>query len=591
MHENEIEKVSTLSEMMVSILSEISGQYTDTQIMRLLTAIQEDSSLRIAFIGEFGSGKSTLLNALIGDNFLPIGAVATTRAITELVSSADVEEPTFFRTNLDGSEETISRKQFEDDVQGEELTRKRVLIPPTEWLPQSFSVLDTPGFSSLENEAKNLFQILSEVDGIVLCMDITKGGVSASIMDLLSYENIDILLGHCFVALTKAECVTPSEIAHIAEKVGGDLFSDTQSQTRVFPVSAIGSLEGDSSDSDAVDAIRKAFGEHFVAPKRTLCDSKYERDLRNLCKQTLDWLEDFRTQREWSSEKLDKEIQVAEREKENLSKRLTAFRIDLRRSALDYHSSAQELAQNYAKKLGGASKSDTPKLLVGFSEELQTLGVDHAQKVSDALKGIGLSSSADLEELSSNLQRLTSKKEVFVRLGTGIAVALLVPDFTGGAAGPLIDLPGKFDIPDVIQYFIGQKLAKQSAKEGEDVSEILRKKSMKTAKKLTKKIDRTFSLKDFNPIEILGKFFLKKFQAEKAEESLIAVVANSQNVFFKVVGSAYEEQFFSPLKRKIESQITALSRARKARELELGEFQDETLSLNNLIRKLGKLID
>ena len=70
-------------------IAKIPYIYEDSYLMNEFQAViqrLQDTSFRIAIVGEFSSGKSTFINALIGKDILKHGVQETTATITEIVN-------------------------------------------------------------------------------------------------------------------------------------------------------------------------------------------------------------------------------------------------------------------------------------------------------------------------------------------------------------------------------------------------------------------------------------------------------------------------------------------------------------------------
>lgn len=120
-------------------------------------------------LGETSSGKSTIINSLIGENILPVSALPTTGAISEVCFDSDIFDKSFYAINKNATMEEISKDTFirlakQPDA---ELERIRISVPSDENM-SGVRLFDTPGYGSLvEQHEEILMDFLPQCDSVL----------------------------------------------------------------------------------------------------------------------------------------------------------------------------------------------------------------------------------------------------------------------------------------------------------------------------------------------------------------------------------------------------------------------------------------
>ena len=179
----------------------------------------------IAFIGEFSAGKTSIVNRLFSqDNpnvhLLPVKVEPTT-AIPTYICGGGYDNYQFYTP--DGivkviKEETFLRvrKEVLDNVKGLSNLIKYFIITYNNSYLDGLSILDTPGFSSGDQEdAVRTIEVINECDALFWVIDAEFGTVNRSSLDIIK-KNMNRPL---YVILNKTDLKAKSEVDAIENQV------------------------------------------------------------------------------------------------------------------------------------------------------------------------------------------------------------------------------------------------------------------------------------------------------------------------------------------------------------------------------------
>ena len=124
----------------------------------------------VVMLGETCCGKSTLLNSVVGEGILPVSAVPSTGAVTEVVLDSSVKEISYAVINRNATMELLDREQFCDLVlqPDSNVQRLRVTLPAQSTDTEGIRFFDTPGYDSLIQQHKEVLEeFLPECDAVV----------------------------------------------------------------------------------------------------------------------------------------------------------------------------------------------------------------------------------------------------------------------------------------------------------------------------------------------------------------------------------------------------------------------------------------
>lgn len=358
--------------MDTSLLETYCGKYGWNDLKERLKALEAAPELRIGFLGEFSSGKSTLVNALLGAPLLPTGAAVTTKRVTEIQFRADAETPRFF----DGETE-ISREAFAGEAKAGSGQTARVRHPPVGWLKEGFSLIDTPGLSSLdEMDADLTFGFLPFLDGAVICVDSATGSLGRSVVDFLNRPEVRPLIGSFVFALTKADNMTPEEAgkvrAHVIDLLQKRVYADRPDTVpqRV----ALTEVADDGAPALAADsAFVRACGDVFMARARIMREKRQEKERENIRREMLARFEALKEMLPKSLPDMEAKRKELEAQKEELRREQTRQEAALDALSKGVEEDIARLVADCRARLEAAEPEEFVALAQAFPGELNRI--------------------------------------------------------------------------------------------------------------------------------------------------------------------------------------------------------------------------
>ena len=194
-------------------LREVASRWDLEILADDIQRLTSDDAVQIGFLGDFSSGKSTLINELVGvEDLMPAQVEPCTARAGQVVSTASLEEPEYFRVNDEGEQTAINRPDFDDLARGHTPGHPLVRLPSRPGFPEGFVFLDTPGLSTLiEEHTEITLGELPFVDAAVICVDIDKGGLTSTVTDFLTSPGVRHLQHRFLIAITFADKKPDSE--------------------------------------------------------------------------------------------------------------------------------------------------------------------------------------------------------------------------------------------------------------------------------------------------------------------------------------------------------------------------------------------
>ena len=117
---------------------------------KLLVDKLSNSNMTISVIGQFKRGKSTLSNCILGKNYMPVGIVPITSAVTKVVYGRQSAEVCFENGEVRPVEiDDLSAYISEQENAQNKLGVKEVVIhSESDFLKNGITYVDTPGVGS-----------------------------------------------------------------------------------------------------------------------------------------------------------------------------------------------------------------------------------------------------------------------------------------------------------------------------------------------------------------------------------------------------------------------------------------------------------
>lgn len=179
----------------------------------------------IAFIGEFSAGKTSIVNRILSQDDpncpkLPVSSKATT-AIATYISYGAAFMSQF--TDPNGNLKQIEKSMFEK-VNKDILSRVNVSSIIRHFVMKynnphlkGLSILDTPGFSSSDEDDKNrTLDVINEADALFWVMDANSGDINRTSLKIISENLNDLPL---YVIINKADTKSPGELDKLEKHI------------------------------------------------------------------------------------------------------------------------------------------------------------------------------------------------------------------------------------------------------------------------------------------------------------------------------------------------------------------------------------
>jgi Dynamin family len=215
------------------------------EIRELLTRLAA-GRFKLAVIGQFSRGKTTLMNALLGEAYLPMGALPMTSVVTTVRYGTRARALVRSRAAALPVEVPITEVGRFVARASAERTRMQVASVeveiPAELLRLGFEFVDTPGVGSAiaANTAATL-RYLPQADAVVFVTGFDSALTTAEADFLTSTAE---QVGKLFVVINKRDLITDGDAADVTSYVQHWMRDHLRAEPPVFGISALLALEG-----------------------------------------------------------------------------------------------------------------------------------------------------------------------------------------------------------------------------------------------------------------------------------------------------------------------------------------------------------
>lgn len=361
-------------------LREVASRWDLEILADDIQRLTSDDAVQIGFLGDFSSGKSTLINELVGvEDLMPAQVEPCTARAGQVISTSSLEEPEYFRVNDEGEQTAINRPDFDDLARGHAPGHPLVRLPSRPGFPEGFVFLDTPGLSTLiEKHTEITLGELPFVDAAVICVDISKGGLTRTVTDFLTSPGVRHLQHRFLIALTFADGKSDTERAAVVEKTADILAqtidcSKSEAEGRIVVVSA-----GPEASKRDVSALRTAIHEVFETRKEFLMAERQHRASMRLVPRTISLLEQVRGGLLESQENFAGRKKEADEQRVRLAQELHQQRQRFDKSRDDLRRDVQAICDHYQASFAAASDDlAIQQVSDEFTAELATKVSDH----------------------------------------------------------------------------------------------------------------------------------------------------------------------------------------------------------------------
>lgn len=231
-----------LADVLLSImhLAEARRDEARTAQIRALAGRLAEDRFQLAVVGQFSRGKSTLMNAILGDAYLPTGALPMTSVVTTVVYGSTARATIRRRGGLlpiDVPLARLPRYVAQASAEREELRVASALIElPAEILRLGFSFVDTPGVgSAIVANTGTTLDFLPEADAVIFVTSFDSPLTEAEVLFL---RRVRDEVKRIFVVLNKRDLVTDDEAEQVQSFVAKRLAEAGVQAPSVFALSA-----------------------------------------------------------------------------------------------------------------------------------------------------------------------------------------------------------------------------------------------------------------------------------------------------------------------------------------------------------------
>ena len=208
------------------------------QVNACAEALKDGGNVDVAVVGRFKAGKSSFLNSIVGRDLMPVAVLPLTAVVTRLRYGP--QDRAVVR-HLDEREQEIPLDRLAEYVteQRNPGNEKAVAIVDVETpnlrLYQGIRFVDTPGLGSVfAHNTRTSMDWLPRVGAALLAVSIDQ---PLSEYDLALLKELAKYTPEASILLTKADTVTPQELADVTRFIGAHLGAVADGAVRVFPFS------------------------------------------------------------------------------------------------------------------------------------------------------------------------------------------------------------------------------------------------------------------------------------------------------------------------------------------------------------------
>jgi len=132
----------------------------------------------VVFLGETSSGKTSIINGFVKQDILPVKAIPTTAAITEIDVVDSSQDESYLAIFKDARVKLLNKEEFLRLCESPtpDLERLRLTIPSDENALPGLKLFDTPGFDSIVQEHEEVLkEFIPNADSIVYVVNYRTG--------------------------------------------------------------------------------------------------------------------------------------------------------------------------------------------------------------------------------------------------------------------------------------------------------------------------------------------------------------------------------------------------------------------------------
>ena len=266
---------------------------------KLLVDKLSNSNMTISVIGQFKRGKSTLSNCILGKNYMPVGIVPITSAVTKVVYGRQSAEVCFENGEVRPVEiDDLSAYISEQENAQNKLGVKEVVIhSESDFLKNGITYVDTPGVGSFhKNNTEVAYDYMKESDAVIFLLSVDSP-INQIEIDFL--QSTKEYAGKFYFAVNKIDTVSAGDLEAYTGYCAGLL-------SEIMETSAIKLMPVSAKTGEGVEALKSAILRDLRASIREIMQESTRKKLIDIIGSALKELQFYRSAMSMPYEELDK---------------------------------------------------------------------------------------------------------------------------------------------------------------------------------------------------------------------------------------------------------------------------------------------
>ena len=266
---------------------------------KLLVDKLSNSNMTISVIGQFKRGKSTLSNCILGKNYMPVGIVPITSAVTKVVYGRQSAEVCFENGEIRHVEiDELSAYISEQENAQNKLGVKEVVIhSESDFLKNGITYVDTPGVGSFhKNNTEVAYDYMKESDAVIFLLSVDSP-INQIEIDFL--QSTKEYAGKFYFAVNKIDTVSAGDLEAYTGYCAGLL-------SEIMETSAIKLMPVSAKTGEGVEALKSAILRDLSASIREIMQESTRKKLIDIIGSALKELQFYRSAMSMPYEELDK---------------------------------------------------------------------------------------------------------------------------------------------------------------------------------------------------------------------------------------------------------------------------------------------
>ena len=266
---------------------------------KLLVDKLSNSNMTISVIGQFKRGKSTLSNCILGKNYMPVGIVPITSAVTKVVYGRQSAEVCFENGEIRPVEiDDLSAYISEQENAQNKLGVKEVVIhSESDFLKNGITYVDTPGVGSFhKNNTEVAYDYMKESDAVIFLLSVDSP-INQIEIDFL--QSTKEYAGKFYFAVNKIDTVSAGDLEAYTGYCAGLL-------SEIMETSAIKLMPVSAKTGEGVEALKSTILRDLSASIREIMQESTRKKLIDIIGSALKELQFYRSAMSMPYEELDK---------------------------------------------------------------------------------------------------------------------------------------------------------------------------------------------------------------------------------------------------------------------------------------------